>query len=73
MAESLRDVSKQAGFDPHCVERAVHAGDYDNDGATDFAVTSLKRRTSVRLTCSCCTIEKNGKFKDVTAAAKTRR
>jgi tetratricopeptide (TPR) repeat protein len=61
-AGKFEDVTKKAGFD-----RAVHAigctaGDYDNDGATDLAVTL---NGSVLLLHN----EKNGTFKDVTEAA----
>ncbi len=56
------DVTKQAGLDPKIHAISCAAGDYDNDGATDLAVSDGSR---VLLFHN----EKNGTFKDVTEAA----
>ncbi|HEX3351359.1 MAG TPA: FG-GAP-like repeat-containing protein [Terriglobales bacterium] len=58
----FEDVTQKAGLDPALHAIGCTAGDYDNDGAADLAV-SLK--DSVFLLHN----EKNGTFKDVTAAA----
>ena len=55
----FEDVAKKAGLDPSLHAIACTAGDYDNDGATDLAV-SLNDRLMLLHN------EKNGKFKDVT-------
>jgi len=57
----FEDVTKQVGLGPNVHAQACTAGDYDNDGATDLAVSSGK----VILLHN----EKNGTFKDVTEAA----
>jgi tetratricopeptide (TPR) repeat protein len=57
----FENVTKQAGLDPSLHATGCTAGDYDNDGATDLAVSSGK----VILLHN----EKNGTFKDVTEAA----
>ena len=58
----FEDVTQKAGLDPALHAIGCTAGDYDNDGATDLAV-SLKDRVFLLHN------EKNGSFKDVTAAA----
>jgi tetratricopeptide (TPR) repeat protein len=58
----FEDVTKQAGFDPATRGIGCTAGDYDNDGFTDLAVT-IKGRA--RLFHN----EKNGTFKNVTESA----
>jgi len=57
------DVTRKAGLDPTLHGMGCTAGDYDNDGSTDLAV-SLNGRRLVLLHN-----EKNGTFKDVTQAA----
>ena len=61
-AGKFEDVTKKAGLDPAVHAIGCTAGDYDNDGATDLAVTL---NGSVLLLHN----EKNGTFKDVTEAA----
>jgi cytochrome c-type biogenesis protein CcmH/NrfG len=56
------DVTKKAGLDPFQRANGCTAADYDNDGATDLAVSFDGR---VMLLHN----EKNGTFKDVTEAA----
>ncbi len=58
----FQDVTTQAGLDPRIAATGCTAGDYDNDGFTDLAV-SVNRGILVLHN------EKDGKFKDVTAAA----
>ena len=58
----FEDVTKQAGLDPALHGIGCTAGDYDNDGATDLAVSSSN---GVLLLHN----EKNGTFKDVTESA----
>ena len=58
----FEDVTKKAGLDPTLHAIGCTAGDYDNDGATDLAV-SLNGRVLLLHN------EKNGTFKDVTEAA----
>ncbi len=58
----FEDVTKKAGLDPSIHAIGCTAGDYDNDGATDLAV-SLNGRVLLLHN------EKNGTFKDVTDAA----
>ncbi len=66
---SSRTPRKKSGFEDPLGGTACTAGDYDNDGATDFAVASAQAAgTSVRLTL--LHNEEDGKFKDVTGAAK---
>jgi tetratricopeptide (TPR) repeat protein len=64
----FEDVTKKAGLDPALHATNCTAGDYDNDGFTDLAV-SLNGRVLLLHN------EKNGTFKDVTEAAgiKTER
>ncbi len=58
----FEDVTRKAGLDSSLHAIGCTAGDYDNDGATDLAV-SLNGRVLLLHN------EKNGQFKDVTAAA----
>ena len=58
----FEDVTRKAGLDPVLHGIGCTAGDYDNDGATDLAVTSKDRLMLFHN-------EKNGRFKDVTEAA----
>ncbi len=58
----FEDVTKKAGLDPTIHAIGCTAGDYDNDGAVDLAVTT---NGSVLLLHN----EKSGTFKDVTKAA----
>ncbi|MGC2185421.1 MAG: FG-GAP-like repeat-containing protein, partial [Terriglobales bacterium] len=58
----FEDVTKKAGLDASVHAIGCTAGDYDNDGATDLAV-SFKGRVLLLHN------EKNGMFKDVTEAA----
>ncbi len=59
----FEDATKKAGLDPTLRASGCTAGDYDNDGATDLAVSS---DGWVMLLHN----EKDGTFKDVTRAAK---
>jgi tetratricopeptide (TPR) repeat protein len=61
----FEDVTKHAGLDPKLHAISCTAGDYDNDGAADLAV-SFKNRVLLLHN------EKNGTFKDVTEAAGIR-
>jgi len=58
----FEDVTKKAGLDPSLHAIGCTAGDYDNDGAPDLAV-SLNGRLLLLHN------EKNGTFKDVSSAA----
>jgi len=58
----FEDVTKQAGLDPTVRARSCTAGDYDNDGFTDLAVSL---GTKVLLLHN----QKNGTFKDVAESA----
>ncbi len=58
----FEDVSKQAGLDPTIHALSCTAGDYDNDGFADLAVSDFKRVLLLRN-------QKNGTFKDVSADA----
>src|SRR6478672_8336739 len=58
----FEDVTQKAGLDPSVHAIGCTAGDYDNDGATDLAV-SLNGRVLLLHN------EKNGTFRDVTDAA----
>jgi len=58
----FEDVTKQAGLDPSMRATSCTAGDYDNDGFTDLAVSTT---SGVLLLHN----EKDGTFKDATAAA----
>jgi tetratricopeptide (TPR) repeat protein len=55
----FEDVTKKAMLDPKSHAVSCTAGDYDNDGATDLAVSLLGRVVLLHN-------EKNGTFKDVT-------
>ena len=57
----FEDVTKKGGLDPKLHGVSCTAGDYDNDGATDFAVAFATSRVFLFHN------EKNGTFKDVTA------
>jgi Tfp pilus assembly protein PilF len=61
----FEDVTKKAGLDPSQRGISCTAGDYDNDGGTDLAVSLVDRILLLHN-------EKNGKFKDVTEAAGIR-
>ncbi len=58
----FEDVTKKAGLDPGLHGIGCTAGDYDNDGASDLAVSFDDRIMLLHN-------EKNGTFKDVAAAA----
>jgi tetratricopeptide (TPR) repeat protein len=58
----FEDVTKKAGIDPSLHSVGCTAGDYDNDGSVDLAVTTTSRLILLHN-------EKNGTFKDVTQAA----
>jgi len=58
----FEDVTKKAGLDPGLHGIGCTAGDYDNDGASDLAVSFDGRIMLLHN-------EKNGTFKDVAAAA----
>jgi tetratricopeptide (TPR) repeat protein len=58
----FEDVTKKAGLDPSIHAVGCTAGDYDNDGAIDLAV-SMKGRVLLLHN------EKNGQFKDATVQA----
>jgi len=55
----FEDVTKKAGLDPSLHAIGCAAGDFDNDGATDLAVTTADRVLLLHN-------EKDGAFKDVT-------
>ena len=58
----FHEVTKEAGLDPAVHGLACTAGDYDNDGFTDLAVTTKDRVILFHN-------EKDGRFKDVTEQA----
>jgi tetratricopeptide (TPR) repeat protein len=58
----FEDVTQKAGFDPNLHAIACAAGDYDNDGHTDLAVTTGDRLLLFHN-------QGDGTFKDVTEAA----
>jgi tetratricopeptide (TPR) repeat protein len=62
----FQDVTANAGLDPKSHAIACVAGDYDNDGATDIAVTDGTRILLLHN-------EKNGTFRDVAEEAGLRR
>ena len=62
----FEDVTRKAGLDPALHAIGCAAGDYDNDGATDLALSTT---TAVLLLHN----EKNGTFKDVTDAAGIKK
>ncbi len=61
----FEDVTRKAGLDPAMHGIGCTAGDYDNDGFTDLAVSLLDRIMLLHN-------EKNGAFKDVARAAEIR-
>ncbi len=62
LGDKFEDVTRKAGIDPSLHGIGCTAGDYDNDGATDLAITL---RGHVILLHN----QKDGTFRDVTAAA----
>src|SRR6266404_454551 len=60
--DKFEDATKRAGLDPTLHAIGCTAGDYDNDGATDLAV-------SLRVRALLLHNEKNGTFKDMTESA----
>src|SRR5438445_3228284 len=60
--DKFEDATKRAGLDPTLHAIGCTAGDYDNDGSTDLAI-SLKGRVLLLHN------EKNGTFKDMTESA----
>ena len=62
----FEDVTKKAGIDPTAHAMGCAVGDYDNDGATDMAVSEYH---GILLLHN----EKNGTFKDLAAAAGIKR
>src|SRR5438477_8741311 len=60
--DKFEDATKRAGLDPTLHTIGCTAGDYDNDGATDLAV-------SLRVRALLLHNEKNGTFKDMTESA----
>ena len=58
----FEDVTKQAGLDPHIHGYSCAAGDYDNDGFSDLAVSYFDGMLLLHN-------EKNGTFKDVAASS----
>jgi tetratricopeptide (TPR) repeat protein len=58
----FEDVTKQAGLDPSLHAKSCTAGDYDNDGFADLAVSNFERVLLLHN-------EKNGTFKDVAGNA----
>ncbi len=58
----FEDVTRTAGFDPMSVGISCTAGDYDNDGFTDIAITTSDE---IKVFHN----EKNGTFKDVSEPA----
>jgi tetratricopeptide (TPR) repeat protein len=58
----FEDATKRAGLAPNLRAVGCTAGDYDNDGAVDLAVSTERRLLLLHN-------EKNGTFKDVTEAA----
>jgi tetratricopeptide (TPR) repeat protein len=63
----FEDVTKSAGLDPSMRGVGCTAGDYDNDGFEDLAVSLFESRMVLLHN------EKNGTFKDVTEAAGIKR
>jgi tetratricopeptide (TPR) repeat protein len=61
-AGKFRDVTQQAGLETGLRAISCTAGDYDNDGAADFAVSTFGQVVLFHN-------DKNGKFTDVTASA----
>jgi hypothetical protein len=65
VGNKLEDVTKQAGLDPTVHATGCTAGDYDNDGFTDLAISTVK---GVLLLHN----EGDGTFRDVTESAGIR-
>jgi tetratricopeptide (TPR) repeat protein len=63
----FEDVTKSAGLDPSVHALGCTAGDYDNDGFEDLAISLYQYRLALLHN------EKNGTFKDVTETAGTKR
>jgi tetratricopeptide (TPR) repeat protein len=61
----FEDVTKKAGLNPRLHGTGCTAGDYDNDGATDLAVTVTGRVLLLHN-------EKNGTFSDATLKSKIK-
>ncbi|MGA8299490.1 MAG: FG-GAP-like repeat-containing protein [Terriglobales bacterium] len=61
----FEDVTRKAGLDPSRHGIGCTAGDYDNDGAVDLAVT-------FKGGCFLLHNQKNGSFKDVTESARIK-
>ena len=61
----FEDVTKKSGLNPSLHGIGCAAGDYDNDGATDLAVTVTGRVLLLHN-------EKNGKFSDATEKSKIK-
>jgi len=59
----FEDVTRRAGLDPTMHAVGCTTGDYDNDGATDIALTPSGIQVALLHN------EKNGRFKDVTGPA----
>src|SRR5258706_10443560 len=68
-AGRFEDVTKPSGLDPTDHGFACTAGDYDNDGDTDLAVTVQSSKITAAGGVLLLHNEKNGTFKDVTKAA----
>jgi cytochrome c-type biogenesis protein CcmH/NrfG len=58
----VEEITRKAGLDPALHAIGCTAGDYDNDGATDLALTTSGKVLLLHN-------EKDGRFKDVTEAA----
>jgi hypothetical protein len=61
----FEEITKKAGLDPALHAAGCTAGDYDNDGATDLAITANGKVILLHN-------EKDGHFKDVTETAGIR-
>lgn len=62
----FEDVTRRSGLDPNLHASSCTAGDYDNDGAADLAVTDGSRILLLHN-------EKDGSFKDVAEVAGLRK
>jgi tetratricopeptide (TPR) repeat protein len=63
----FEDVTKRAGLDPSLHAIGCTAGDYDNDGSTDLALSLYQYRIALLHN------EKNGTFKDVTESVGIKK